>query len=1283
MNSLDQLETKIRKLLKGNNFRHNNNLTAQIKAELEIISLQRGYSKRQGIRNFTRSKRMQSSKANINEYITNIRSINETISTDAVMENILPPRNDYLDEITYTIRQNKTIEFTNMSLREYLGVIYLKKLKDTLERNADRMVYLDVYANDPTIAAIGSSAMRASSINLEFICTKFSTEELYAQLDLVSLNVFLKIRKHVGNGKVENIKELFNMEKGIHELDVEEYCGQACLFVALNAHRKNFTSRLTNIQLLEHAKALAKTFCDKPSMDVIDFDLFKQKPVKVVTYNDNEFKICGEFNQNKDKSLYILLHNNHYYLVTQINKLLEYNDSIMCKKCNDIHLKKEKCKPFKCSCDKEYKTLKGYNEHRAVVIDIKCDDCNIILMYEGCRNHKCENKNKKTLISCKLCSTGFNTKNRYEEHLKNGCRYERKCNNCLEFYHSNKSHFCYLNPIHSKDPMKAVYLYDIECYKQPDGIQKFAMAYIMALDSDETIFIDSEEKMLDFITDNKETKILYAHNGSKYDNFIVLESLVRNSIKVNDNVIMTGRSPIQFSVNKITFRDSFLLFNVPLRDLPKMFGLPDIKKTVFPYEALTLNNKNLKITSDMSHQLFNADDLPYAEDFIKENKDKYLVEVCKTYCYNDVIILKQAIFKYREVMVDICKVLCVNSFKLLTKKYDINPTKEEIDKICLKLKHEDRINSICKKYNLIDKSSDRKHLANVILEYYGHSYTNPLSSLTKAAFSYKIFAKYNLKPNLISYIPYATDKFIREGFYGGKTCNISRFQEKYPDSDKKITADDISSSYPACQLFNYMPTRFLEHKKLVKIDYRLPENKNTSMALSIIEYEENKANFNACHAFIHGTYNIGRCGFFRCDIEVPNLIHPSLPSIIDNGRLADTCYNIIDGVHNTPELLLAIKRGYKITKISEYALFERSTCIQIKAPVFGEEIKKLIKSDYVKQYQGFFNYRTEKDGIIKTTTSDEIDKIINNIYEIVEYRLYDEDDWIFGDIITVLYNKKNSIEKAKNPGMYNCIKILLNSIWGKMGEKYHPENTSFYTGKDVAKYIKLLIKERKKHVIMNSEIAIGTGIVCKYTNVDKDHTSPKSIALAAYTTGWGRIRLYEGIDHYDDETLYFDTDSTFAYSSKGVPVSGIGYIAGGLGSWEREEDDIEEYYSTAPKAYSLKRVKPLKGEIYKIASKGIPVRASTKIMVGDVEESFTKELAHKINKKMVLEDIPNYNITMLQFRRDKFMQIKVDNNFVKQVNYNSNTHSDNKRVYFREEQEGKRISFSLPLGYAY
>lgn len=151
--------------------------------------------------------------------------------------------------------------------------------------------------------------------------------------------------------------------------------------------------------------------------------------------------------------------------------------------------------------------------------------------------------------------------------------------------------------------------------------------------------------------------ILIAHNLRGFDGFLICEYFYKEFIL--PKLILNGAKIMSMEIEgaEIKFRDSLNFLPMPLKALPKTFGLTELKKGYFPHFFNRKENQNfvglllpLEDYDSKEREEFLAwyDDLKerdYVFDFEKEIEE---------YCRSDVNILRRCCLKFKQLMEETC-----------------------------------------------------------------------------------------------------------------------------------------------------------------------------------------------------------------------------------------------------------------------------------------------------------------------------------------------------------------------------------------------------------------------------------------------------------------------------------------------------------------------------------------------------------------------------------------------------------------------------------------------------
>ena len=153
----------------------------------------------------------------------------------------------------------------------------------------------------------------------------------------------------------------------------------------------------------------------------------------------------------------------------------------------------------------------------------------------------------------------------------------------------------------------------------------------------------------------------------------------------------------------------------------------------------------------------------------------------------------------------------------------------------------------------------------------------------------------------------------------------------------------------------------------------------------------------------------------------------------------------------------------------------------------------------------------------------------------------------------------------KNPGLRTLAKMMLNSMWGKFGQRLN--KTQLQTFDEPQSFHRFLDTDTMdvRHVsVVNDQL-----VEVHYQYQDEDiPVSPNlNIFVACFTTCWARLRLYAALEQLGERVLYYDTDSVIFLQEEGQPNPTLGNYLGEFTSELDKEDHIVEFVSGGPKNY--------------------------------------------------------------------------------------------------------------------
>ena len=290
------------------------------------------------------------------------------------------------------------------------------------------------------------------------------------------------------------------------------------------------------------------------------------------------------------------------------------------------------------------------------------------------------------------------------------------------------------------------------------------------------------------------------------------------------------------------------------------------------------------------------------------------------------------------------------------------------------------------------------------------------------------------------------------------------------------------------------------------------------------------------------------------------------------------------------ELMKAIEKGYEVLEIHEVWHWE--------------ETSNELFSGYVNT---FLKLKQEASGYPKHCVTDEQkQRYIDEYYEHEGVRL-----------------DPNKI--GYNPGLRWVAKLMLNSLWGtyilifvkpslaqsvehgtvvktagipgspvqvrnggliifflllgKFAQRSNLSKTEMVT--ELRRFLELL--DESQYEVSNARLVNDGTVEVNYRNMEEfeEPNNKVNIVIAAFTTAYARLKLYDLLDQLQEQVLYYDTDSVIYLHEPGKPEPPLGDYLGDLTD-ELDGDYITAFMSGGPKNYAYvtnndKRVTKLRG----------------------------------------------------------------------------------------------------------
>ena len=153
----------------------------------------------------------------------------------------------------------------------------------------------------------------------------------------------------------------------------------------------------------------------------------------------------------------------------------------------------------------------------------------------------------------------------------------------------------------------------------------------------------------------------------------------------------------------------------------------------------------------------------------------------------------------------------------------------------------------------------------------------------------------------------------------------------------------------------------------------------------------------------------------------------------------------------------------------------------------------------------------------------------------------------------------------QNPDKHTVAKLMLNSMWGKFGQRTNKTQVREFTraqdmhtflgsGKYDVRYVSPLTADRVEvHFKLHEEM--------------EDVSPNLNIFVACFSTCWALLRLYEALETLQERVLYFDTDSVIFYKDQNQPSLELGNYLGDFKDELAPDESIVEFCSGGPKNY--------------------------------------------------------------------------------------------------------------------
>ena len=171
------------------------------------------------------------------------------------------------------------------------------------------------------------------------------------------------------------------------------------------------------------------------------------------------------------------------------------------------------------------------------------------------------------------------------------------------------------------------------------------------------------------------------------------------------------------------------------------------------------------------------------------------------------------------------------------------------------------------------------------------------------------------------------------------------------------------------------------------------------------------------------------------------------------------------------------------------------------------------------------------------------------------------------------YRDKEGIELdpekiEKNPGLRTLAKMMLNSMWGKFGQRTNKTQVREFD--DSQKFSTFCNSDtlQIKYVGIQSDDRVEV----QYTLQEEDESilPNLNIFVACFTICWARLKLYDALNILQERVLYKDTDSVVFLSAQGMPEPPLGDYLGDF------KDELPPEWNLPPEVQKTTGTRPTK-----------------------------------------------------------------------------------------------------------
>ena len=331
-------------------------------------------------------------------------------------------------------------------------------------------------------------------------------------------------------------------------------------------------------------------------------------------------------------------------------------------------------------------------------------------------------------------------------------------------------------------------------------------------------------------------------------------------------------------------------------------------------------------------------------------------------------------------------------------------------------------------------------------------------------------------------------------------------------------------------------------------------------------------------------------GLIKCTILPPRgLLHPVLPYRTPQNLMFPLCKTCADTKNQNPcthtdqerairgtwchvEVMKAIEKGYVVLNLHEVWHWEETT-----DELFKEYVDTFLKikqeaSGYPpdcvtdEQKQRYIDRYYEHEGIRLDPDKIEYNPGLRYLAKLVLNSLWGKSTLVSSEHGTVVRSSSYPSVPFRVSGSIPELGILMVffSFLGKFAQRLNLSKIKRLTEpKELYAYL-----YSDQYVVKDAQLVNDETVEIQYTEKEGfvEENDKVNIVIAAFTTAYARLKLYDLLDLLQERVLYYDTDSVVYVHEPGKPDPPLGDYLGELTD-ELKGDYITTFLSGGPKNY--------------------------------------------------------------------------------------------------------------------